>query len=111
MLHAEDQPDEDIGGDDGCEGEGDVDLKEILVFHLVALSAKNADTRNVGKGVYKYNTIYRQDLQQFGKIFRFCSKNAKKSAALAKAAPSYSTCNSNKGANLFLWNCSINGHR
>ena len=39
MLHTEGKPDVDIGGDDGCEGEGDADLKEILVFHLIPLFA------------------------------------------------------------------------
>ena len=42
MLHTEQQPQHDVGGDHGNHGEGDADLEEVGVFNLVAFLAQDA---------------------------------------------------------------------
>ena len=47
-LHAEQQPQHDVGGDDRGHGEGNADLEEVGVLDLVALLAQDADAGDVG---------------------------------------------------------------
>ena len=48
-LHAEQDPDQDIGGDDGSHGEGDADLEEVAVGNIVTFLAQDADAGNIGR--------------------------------------------------------------
>ena len=43
------QPEVDIGGDDGGEGEGDADAAEVAGLDLVAFAAQDADAGDVGR--------------------------------------------------------------
>ena len=49
FLHTIHQPEVDVGGDDGGEGEGDTDFEKIGVLDLVAFTVENADTSDVGR--------------------------------------------------------------
>lgn len=48
-LYAVEDPEIDIRGDDGGEGEGDTDFEEIGVLDLVAFTAENADAGDVDR--------------------------------------------------------------
>ena len=47
-LHAKQNPDQDVSGNNGGQGEGNADLEEVAVGNLVAFLAQDADTGDVG---------------------------------------------------------------
>ena len=48
FLHTEQDPDQDVGRNDGSHGEGDADLEEVAVGNFVAFLAQDADAGDVG---------------------------------------------------------------
>ena len=48
-LYSEEQPDNDVRGNNGCKGERNTDLKEVTVLDRVSFLAQNADTRDIGR--------------------------------------------------------------
>ena len=47
-LDAEEDPDQDVGGNNSGQGEGDADLEEVGVGHIAAFLTQDADTGDVG---------------------------------------------------------------
>ena len=47
-LHAKQNPDQDVSGNNGGQGEGNADLEEVAVGNFVAFLAQDADAGDVG---------------------------------------------------------------
>ena len=47
-LHTKQDPDQDVSGNNGGQGEGNTDLEEVTVGNFVAFLTQDADTGDVG---------------------------------------------------------------